>query len=127
VPIFVVTHEPPRVPPKQDERLTFTFVTDGIESAIAQARTAAGGKAVTVIDGASVIHQLLRAGLGTSSGSTSCRCWSEPACGCLRTSILSGSNSRRSAWARSEGEPASDSGSRDSRPAGQLNCRPLRR
>src|SRR3981081_3980260 len=29
VPIFVVTHEPPRVTPKQDEHLTFTFVTDG--------------------------------------------------------------------------------------------------
>src|SRR5688500_9158679 len=28
VPIFVVTHEPPRVAPKQDDRLSFTFVTD---------------------------------------------------------------------------------------------------
>ena len=28
VPIFVLTHEPPTVPPKQDEHLTFTFVTD---------------------------------------------------------------------------------------------------
>jgi hypothetical protein len=37
VPIFVLTHEPPRVAPKQDEHLTFTFVTDGVESAIAQA------------------------------------------------------------------------------------------
>ena len=37
VPIFVVTHEPPAVAPKQDERLTFTFVTDGVESAIRQA------------------------------------------------------------------------------------------
>ncbi len=27
VPIFVVTHHPPAVPPKQDEHLTFTFVT----------------------------------------------------------------------------------------------------
>src|SRR2546426_12191264 len=31
VPIFVLTHHPPDVQPKQDERLTFTFVTDGIE------------------------------------------------------------------------------------------------
>src|SRR5437660_12320204 len=33
VPIFVLTHHPPSVSPKQDERLTFTFVTDGVESA----------------------------------------------------------------------------------------------
>jgi dihydrofolate reductase len=46
VPIFVLTHEPPQVVPKQDEHLTFTFVTDGIESAIAQATAAAGDKAV---------------------------------------------------------------------------------
>ena len=63
VPIFVLTHHPPRVPPKQDERLTFTFVSDGVESAIAQARSAAGDKAVHVVGGASVIQQLLRAGL----------------------------------------------------------------
>ena len=63
VPIFVLTHHPPRVPPKQDERLTFTFVSDGVESAIAQARSAAGDKAVQVVGGASVIQQLLRAGL----------------------------------------------------------------
>ena len=63
VPIFVLTHEPPRVPPKQDERLTFTFVTDGVESAVTQAAAAAANKAVLVIGGASVIQQLLRARL----------------------------------------------------------------
>jgi dihydrofolate reductase len=63
VPIFVVTTELPPVPPKQDGRLTFTFVTDGIESAVTQAITAAGEKAVTVVGGASVIQQLLRADL----------------------------------------------------------------
>jgi dihydrofolate reductase len=62
VPIFVLTHTPPAVPPKQDENLTFTFVTDGITSAVAQARAAAGAKAVKVI-GASVVRQVLRAGL----------------------------------------------------------------
>ena len=40
VPIFVLTHPPPRVAPKQDEPLTFTFVTDGVESAVAQAKAA---------------------------------------------------------------------------------------
>ena len=63
VPIFVVTHKPPAVMPKQDEHLTFTFVTDGVESAVVQAKAAAGDKAVTVIGGASVTQQLLRAGL----------------------------------------------------------------
>jgi dihydrofolate reductase len=32
VPIFVLTHEPPDVPPKQDEHLTFTFVTERLAS-----------------------------------------------------------------------------------------------
>ncbi len=63
VPIFVLTHHPPRIPPKQDERLTFTFVSDGVASAIAQAKAAAGDKAVQVVGGANVIQQLLRAGL----------------------------------------------------------------
>lgn len=63
VPIFVLTHEPPDVPPKQDEHLTFTFVTDGVESALAQATAAAGDKAVQVVGSVSVAQQLLRAGL----------------------------------------------------------------
>jgi dihydrofolate reductase len=63
VPIFVLTHEPPRVAPKQDEHLTFTFVTDGVESAIAQATAAAGDKAVQVVGGVNVTKQLLQAGL----------------------------------------------------------------
>jgi dihydrofolate reductase len=63
VPIFVLTHEPPSVVPKQDEHLTFTFVTDGIESAVAKAIAAAGEKAVQVVGGVDVTQQLLRAGL----------------------------------------------------------------
>jgi dihydrofolate reductase len=63
VPIFVVTHHPPKTPPKQDERLTFTFVGDGIASAVEQAKDAAGDKAVMVVGGAGVIQQLLREGL----------------------------------------------------------------
>jgi dihydrofolate reductase len=62
VPIFVVTHTPPEVLPKQDEHLTFTFVTDGIASAVTRAKAAAGDRAVKVI-GASVVRQALRAGL----------------------------------------------------------------
>jgi dihydrofolate reductase len=59
VPIFVVTHHPPEIAPKQDEHLTFTFVTEGTESAIEQAKAAAGQKVVQVVGGASVIQQLL--------------------------------------------------------------------
>ena len=63
VPIFVLTHHPPDVQPKQDEHLTFTFVTDGVDAAVKQAKAAAGDKSVTVVGGASVINQLLQAGL----------------------------------------------------------------
>src|SRR5712664_4692903 len=63
VPIFVLTHHPPSVAPKQDEHLTFTFVTDGVESAVAQAKAAAGDRVVEVVGGASVVRQLLVAGL----------------------------------------------------------------
>ena len=63
VPIFVLTRNPPQIPPKQDDRLTFTFVQDGVDSAVAQATAAAGDKAVQVVGGVSVIQQLLQAGL----------------------------------------------------------------
>jgi dihydrofolate reductase len=63
VPIFVVTHNPPYTPPKQDDCLTFMFVTDGVASAVAQASVAAGEKAVQVVGGASLVQQLLRVGL----------------------------------------------------------------
>jgi hypothetical protein len=45
VPIFVLTHNPPAIPPKQDDRLTFTFVGEGIASAVEQAKAAAEDKA----------------------------------------------------------------------------------
>jgi dihydrofolate reductase len=60
VPIFVLTHHPPARP---DAGLAFTFVTDGVESAIRRAQAAAGDKDVTVVGGADTGHQLLRAGL----------------------------------------------------------------
>jgi dihydrofolate reductase len=66
VPIFVLAHHPPGVAPKQDEHLTFTFVTDGVESAVAQAKAAAGAKgdkAVQVVGGVSVAQQLFAARL----------------------------------------------------------------
>ncbi len=63
VPIFVLTHQAPKKKPKETDRLTFTFVTEGIASAIAQAKAAAGEKDVTIIGAASTAQQCIRAGL----------------------------------------------------------------
>lgn len=63
-PIFVVTHHAPeRAAKGENERLTFTFVTDGVASAIQRARDAASDKDVTVVGGASTFRQCLAAGL----------------------------------------------------------------
>ncbi len=63
VPIIVLTHHPPEKMPKQDDNLTFTFVTDGVESAVRQAKAAAGERNVVIVGGASTIQHCLRAGL----------------------------------------------------------------
>jgi dihydrofolate reductase len=63
VPIFVVTHAPPTVAPKRNEELFCTFVTDGVESAVARAAEAAGERAVSVVGGVDLNRQLLAAGL----------------------------------------------------------------
>ena len=63
VPIFVVTHTPPPVEPKRNERLFFTFAAEGVESAVAQAAEAAGERDVTVVGGVDLNRQLLAAGL----------------------------------------------------------------
>ena len=60
VPVFVVTHTVPRE--WNYEGSPFTFVTDGLESAVEQARAVAGDKDVGVI-GASLVQQCIRAGL----------------------------------------------------------------
>jgi dihydrofolate reductase len=63
VPIFVLTHEPPKKQPKETNELTFTFVTDGIESAIRQAKVAASDKDVNIIGATSTAQQCLKVGL----------------------------------------------------------------
>jgi len=63
VPLFIVTHNPPAEYPKGNDKLSVTFVTDGIESAVTQAKQAAGDKMVQVIGGANIIQQCLNAGL----------------------------------------------------------------
>ena len=60
VPVFVVTHTVPQE--WAGEGSPFTFVTDGLESAIEQAKALAGDKDVGVV-GASIVQQCIRAGL----------------------------------------------------------------
>src|SRR4051812_45904535 len=60
-PVFVLTHHA-REPLVKGET-TFTFVTDGIESALEQARAAADGKDVAIAGGANVAQQYLEARL----------------------------------------------------------------
>jgi len=60
-PVFVLTHHERE--PLEKGATTFTFVTDGIESALDQARDAAGDKDVALGGGADVAQQYLRAGL----------------------------------------------------------------
>jgi dihydrofolate reductase len=61
-PVFVLTHYP-RDPQPMDGGTTFHFVTDGIESALRQARAAAGDGDVSIHGGATTINQYLAAGL----------------------------------------------------------------
>jgi len=62
VPVFVLTHHD-RAPVTMEGGTTFHFVTDGIESALAQAMAAAGGKDVRLGGGAATIRQYLQAGM----------------------------------------------------------------
>jgi dihydrofolate reductase len=61
-PVFVLTHHA-RAPLPMQGGTTFTFVTEGIEAALALARAAAGGQKVSIAGGAHTIRQYLRAGL----------------------------------------------------------------
>jgi dihydrofolate reductase len=61
MPVFVLTHHERE--PLTLSDTTFTFVTDGIESALEQAREAANGKDVMIGGGADAINQYLAAGL----------------------------------------------------------------
>jgi dihydrofolate reductase len=60
--VFVLTHHP-RERVEMEGGTTFTFVTDGIQSALEQARQAADGKDVLLGGGANVAQQYLAAGL----------------------------------------------------------------
>ena len=62
VPVFILTHHE-REPVEKEGGTTFTFVTDGFESALEQALAAAGDKDVAIAGGAEVAQQALRAGV----------------------------------------------------------------
>jgi uncharacterized protein YndB with AHSA1/START domain/dihydrofolate reductase len=59
-PIFVLTHS---VPEKTRLGDRFHFVTDGLESALTQAREVAGGKDIVIMGGGEICHEFLAAGL----------------------------------------------------------------
>jgi dihydrofolate reductase len=61
-PVFILTHHA-REPVTKQGGTTYTFVTDGIRSALEQARAAAGDKDVAIAGGANVAQQYLAAGL----------------------------------------------------------------
>ena len=61
-PVFVLTHHS-RKPLAMQGGTIFNFVTDGIESALEQARAAAGDKVVSIAGGASTVQQYLAAGI----------------------------------------------------------------
>jgi dihydrofolate reductase len=62
MPVFVLTHED-RDTLVKEGGTTFTFVTEGIESALEQAKAAAGDKNVNIAGGADTVQQFIRAGL----------------------------------------------------------------
>jgi dihydrofolate reductase len=62
VPVFILTHHA-RDPVEKKGGTSYTFVTNGIEAALEQARSVAGDKDVFVGGGASVVQQYLNAGL----------------------------------------------------------------
>jgi dihydrofolate reductase len=61
-PVFVLTHYA-RDPLEMEGGTTFTFVPDGIHSALEQARAAAGDRNIAIAGGASTLNQFLTAGL----------------------------------------------------------------
>lgn len=61
VPVFVVTHTVPDGWPREDA--PFTFVTDGVASAVAKAKDVAGDDRIVAVASANIAQQCLNAGL----------------------------------------------------------------
>jgi dihydrofolate reductase len=62
VPVFILTHHA-RQPVTKQDGTTYTFITEGIDAAMTQARAAAADRNVAVAGGATVVQQCLRVGL----------------------------------------------------------------
>jgi dihydrofolate reductase len=60
-PVFVLSHRPKEKVVKQGGT-TYSFVTDGAESALKQAKAAAGDKDIRVVGGANVVQQFIKTG-----------------------------------------------------------------
>jgi hypothetical protein len=71
-PVFVVTHRP-RATLQREDGTSFTFVTGGIEQAVALAREAAGGEDVAVAGGGTLLRQVNGPACMSSSSCTSRR------------------------------------------------------
>ena len=100
MPVFVLTHHA-REPLAMRGGTTFHFVTDGIESALEQAREAAGGKDVMLAGGAAAVQQYLAAGLVDEVEICDrAACCSVTASGCSTTSVPRSSSSRSGPWRR---------------------------
>ena len=84
-PVFVLTHHA-RGPQPMAGGTTYHFVTDGIESALAQARAAADGGDVSILGGAERSTSTSPAAWSMSCGCTSCRSRWALARGCSRAS-----------------------------------------
>lgn len=63
VPIFIVTHRLPDHHPRENGRISFTFVSEGIEAAVKMGRAAAKDRDVMVVGGADLARQLFAANL----------------------------------------------------------------
>ena len=61
MPVFVVTHRP-RERAVKEGGTTFIFVTEGLQSALEQAKAVAGDRDISVAGGANIIQQFLKAG-----------------------------------------------------------------
>jgi dihydrofolate reductase len=61
-PVFVVTHRPRAVLHRQGGT-SFTYVTDGVTSAVEQAKAVANGKNVAIAGGGTLVRQVIEAGL----------------------------------------------------------------
>ena len=63
VPIFVFTDKKPEKRPKETDKMSFTFITDGVKNAVLQAKAAADNKDVTIIGSAITTQLCLSANL----------------------------------------------------------------